>query len=97
MEVFEKYYSDDVVMRDNENSPMVGKEANRQRHLAFLENLIELHRAEVKIVAFGDDLIMSEWFTDLTHQELGRITRHHVSVQHWQDGKVIDERYYYGI
>jgi hypothetical protein len=96
MEVFEKYYSDDVLMQDNENPPTVGKEANRQRHLAFLANLIELHCAEVKTVAFGEDLIISEWFTDLTHQEFGRITRHHVSVQHWQDGRVIDERYYYG-
>lgn len=35
MDVFEKYYHPEVIMQENENSPVVRKEKNRQRELDF--------------------------------------------------------------
>ena len=49
----------------------------------------------MKAVAYGEDVIISEWFVDYTHSEWGNVTHDQVSVQRWKDGKVIHERFYY--
>ena len=95
MEAFEKYYGENVVMQENENPPTTGKAANRERELDFFAKVVEFRGAEVKNVAYGEDLIISEWFLDYTHAEWGKITHDQVSVQKWKDGKVIHERFYY--
>ncbi len=96
MEAFEKYYGDNVVMQENELPATVGKAANRARELDFFSKVTEFRAAELKAVAFGEDVIISEWFVDYTHSEWGKVTHDQVSVQRWQDGKVIHERFYYG-
>lgn len=96
MEAFEKYYSDDVVMQENEQPATVGKAANRAREIEFFAKVTEFRGAEVKAVAYGEDVIISEWFIDYTHSEWGKVTHDQVSVQRWKDGKVIHERFYYG-
>lgn len=96
MEAFEKYYGDDVVMQENELPPTVGKEANRQRELEFFSKVTEFRGLELKGVAFGEDVIFSEWAADYTHQDWGKRTYSQVSVQRWKDGKVVHERFYYG-
>ncbi|HEY9881211.1 MAG TPA: SnoaL-like domain-containing protein [Leptolyngbyaceae cyanobacterium] len=96
LEAFEKYYADTVVMQENEEPSTIGKEANRQRELEFFSKVTEFRGAELKSVAFGDDVIISEWFYDYTHQDWGQRSYHQVSVQRWQDGKVVHERFYYG-
>lgn len=95
MDVFEQYYADDVVMQENESPATIGKEANRQRELEFFSKLVEFRGAEVKNVAYGDDVIISEWFLDYTHADWGKRTYDQVSVQQWKDGKVVHERFYY--
>ncbi|MBD2465631.1 nuclear transport factor 2 family protein [Oscillatoria sp. FACHB-1407] len=96
MQIFEKYYGDDVVMQENEAPATVGKVANRAREEAFFANLVEFRAAELKNVAFGENVIISEWFLDYTHAEWGKRTYYQVSVQQWKDGKVVHERFYYG-
>lgn len=95
-EVFEKYYADDVVMQDNESPPTVGKAANRQRVQDFFAGVIEFKEPELQTVAFGEDVIISQWSEDFTHRDLGKRIYNQVSVQKWKDGKVIHERFYYG-
>jgi SnoaL-like domain len=95
MEAFEKYYGEDVVMQENEQPATVGKVANREREQDFFAKLVEFRSAEVKAVAYGDDVIISEWFVDYTHSEWGKVTHDQVGVQRWKDGKVVHERFYY--
>jgi ketosteroid isomerase-like protein len=95
MEAFEKYYGDDVVMQENEQPPTVGKEANRQREQEFFAKITEFRGLKLKNVAFGDNVIISEWFADYTHADWGKRTYQQVSVQQWRDGKVVHERFYY--
>lgn len=94
-EAFETYYGDNVVMQENELPATVGKVANRNRELEFFSKVTEFRSMEVKAVAYGDDVIISEWFVDYTHARWGKVTRDQVSVQRWKDGKVIHERFYY--
>jgi hypothetical protein len=95
MEAFEKYYGDDVVMQENETPAIFGKAANRNRELNFFSKVTEFRAMEVKAVAYGEDVIISEWFVDYTHAEWGKVTHDQVSVQRWKDGKVVHERFYY--
>ncbi|MBE9108194.1 nuclear transport factor 2 family protein [Nodosilinea sp. LEGE 07298] len=96
MEAFEKYYADTVVMQENDEPATVGKEANRRREEDFFAKILDFHEAKPKNVAFTEDTIFSEWYLDYTHAEWGRRTYHQVSVQQWQGGQVIHERFYYG-
>lgn len=96
MEVFETYYGEDVVMQENEAPATIGKAANRQRELEFFSKVVEFRGIEVKNVAYGGDVIISEWFLDYTHVDWGKVTHDQVSVQKWKDGKVVHERFYYG-
>ena len=95
MEAFEKYYAEDVVMQENETPATVGKAANRDRELDFFDQVIEFRGMELKAVAYGEDLIISEWFVDYTHAEWGKVTHDQVSVSRWKDGKIVHDRYYY--
>jgi hypothetical protein len=95
MEAFEKYYADDVVMQENELPATIGKVANRERELDFFSKVTEFRGMELKAIAYGDDLIIAEWFVDYTHAEWGKVTHDQVSVQRWRDGKVVHERFYY--
>lgn len=96
MEAFEKYYGEDVVMQENELPATFGKAANRERELEFFAKMTEFRKIELKTVAYGDDVIISEWFLDYTHADWGKVTHDQVSVQRWKNGKVVHERFYYG-
>jgi ketosteroid isomerase-like protein len=96
LEAFEKYYAEDVVMQENELPPTIGKDANRERERDFFSKVVEFRGADVKAVAIGDGVSMVEWFFDYTHKDWGRRAYHQVSVQRWKNGKIVNERFYYG-
>jgi hypothetical protein len=96
LEAFEKFYHEDVHMQENENLPVVGKNANRNREIAFLSSISEFRSASVEGVAFRDNLSFVIWNYDYTHKEWGVKKYKQVSVQHWQDGQIIKEQFFYG-
>lgn len=95
LEAFEKYYADDVTMQENEEPLRVGKDANRAYEKAFVEGITEVHGAKTLGTAAGDNYSMIESFMDLTHKDWGRSARTQVAVQHWKDGKIVAEKFYY--
>ncbi|OGI89784.1 hypothetical protein A2911_00810 [Candidatus Nomurabacteria bacterium RIFCSPLOWO2_01_FULL_40_15] len=95
MEAFEKYYADNVVMQENEDAPRVGKEVSRKYEEAFVNGITELHDAKILGVAVGDNYSTIESFMDVTHKDWGRAARSQVAVQHWKDGKIVNEKFYY--
>ena len=92
----EKYYDDEVVMQENATPPTVGKHANHQRELTFLGNILEFRNAKVLGVAAGENISYVTWYFDYTHKEWGVRNYTQVSVQHWKDGKIVKEQFYYG-
>ncbi len=92
---FEKYYHDEVAMQENNLPPTVSKTANRQRELAFLGNVTDFRSAEVKGLAVGENISYVTWQYDYTHKEWGVRQYQQVSVQQWQDGKIIHEQFIY--
>ena|SRR6478609_1518581 len=95
-DAFEKFYHSDVTMQENENVPTVGKDANRQREIEFFSSVSEFRGAEIKGVTVGDNLTSVIWHYDYTHKEWGVKNYTQVSVQHWQDGQIIKEQFFYG-
>lgn len=96
MEGFEMYYDDEVVMQENELAPTIGKTANRQRELQFLDNIAEFRSAAVLNSAAGENISYVTWHFDYTHKEWGVRNYTQVNVQHWKDDKIIREQFFYG-
>jgi hypothetical protein len=84
------------VMQENENAPTISKEANRKRELEFFDSITEFRGAEVKGVMLGENLSTVIWHYDYTHKEWGIRKYTQVSVQHWQNGLIIKEQFFYG-
>jgi len=96
IDAFEKYYADDVVMQEINMEPTVGKDANREREIRWLDGITDFRGAEVKNVAVGDNVSMVEWFMDYSHKEYGDVKMAQVAVQNWKDGKIVKEVFYHG-
>lgn len=96
LDAFDKYYHDDVAMQENANTPVVGKQANRDREVEFLNNISEFRNASVHGTAVGESKSFVIWSYDYTHREWGVKNYTQVSVQTWKDGKIIHEQFFYG-
>lgn len=96
LDAFEMYYDDEVVMQENAMQPTFGKEANRKRETQFLNDVTEFRGASVLNAAAGDNVSYVTWHFDYTHKDWGVRNYTQVSVQHWKDGKIIKEQFFYG-
>ena len=96
LDAFEHFYHDQVVMQENESTPTIGKDANREREIEFFNNITEFRGAHVQDVTIGEDVTMVVWQYDYTHKQWGERNYKQVSVQHWLDGKIIKEQFFYG-
>lgn len=96
MEAFEKFYHADVSMQENQLPPTRGKDANRKREMEFFNNVTEFRGARVLDVAVGDQVTMVVWHYDYTHRQWGERNYQQVSVQHWLDGQIVHEQFFYG-
>jgi ketosteroid isomerase-like protein len=96
MEAFEKYYHDDVVMQENESAPTVGKDANRKREREFFGAITEFRNARPLKITVGEGVTMVEWHFDYTHKDWGVRKYRQISVQEWENGKIVKETFYYG-
>ena len=96
LDAFEMYYHDDVIMQENEMTPTVGKEANRLREQQFFSGIVDFRGASVLDLAIDENVSFVKWHYDYTHKDLGERKFVQVSVQHWKDGKIIREQFFYG-
>ena len=96
LEGFDLYYDDEVVMQENENPATVGKEANRQREIDFFGSITEFRGAKPLDIAIGENISYVKWHYDYTHKDWGVRKYTQVSVQHWKDGKIVKEQFFYG-
>jgi hypothetical protein len=96
LEGFDLYYDDEVVMQENENPATVGKDANRQREIDFFGSITEFRGAKPLDIAIGENISYVKWHYDYTHKDWGVRKYTQVSVQHWKDGKIVKEQFFYG-
>ena len=96
LEAFDKYYHEEIVMQENESAPTIGKAANRKREEAFFSSITEFRGARPLKVSVGEGITMVQWHYDYTHKDWGIRNYVQVSVQEWQDGRIIKEQFFYG-
>ena len=96
LEAFETYYADDVIMQENENTPTVGKEANRKREKEFYSSILEFRSAKLLKLTVGENTTMTQWHYDYTHKDWGIRNYVQVSVQEWKNKKIVKEQFFYG-
>lgn len=100
LEVFDKFYHDDVVMEEvgqKDQPARHGKADNRAYEEKFLASLEAFHGGGVTHIAYDEahQVAMIESWMDVSFKGAGRVKMSQVSVQQWQDGKVIAERFYH--
>ena len=93
---FDKFYHPEVVMQENDQPPTIGKQENRAREQSFYNNISEFRGADVLAMAVNDNVSFVIWKYDYTHREWGVRNYTQVSVQHWQNGLIIKEHFFYG-
>jgi len=94
---FEELYDDNITMQENNETPRVGKDANREYETNFVNSIEEFHGAEILSVNVNEEngTAAVESFMDVTLKGYGRVARTQVAVQKWENGKIISERFYY--
>ena len=96
LEAFDKFYADDIVMKEDDNE-RVGKEKNREYEEQFVNSLEEFHSAEIvsRAVDEENNVTLSEWHNDMTLEGVGRVQQKQVSVRTWnEDGQITEEKFY---
>ncbi|HVS16780.1 MAG TPA: nuclear transport factor 2 family protein [Thermoanaerobaculia bacterium] len=95
LDAFDRFYAEDVAMRENSGEPTVGKAANRRREEEFFGSIETLHALELLASAAEGDVTFSEWVFDVTFEGGARKRLEQATVRRWRDGRVVEERFYY--
>lgn len=97
MGAFEKYYSEDIVMQENNEEPRIGKEVNRKFEKDYMSSIEAVHGSEIKNVAINSEtgIVFIQAFMDATFKEFGRSSMEEVQVQTWKDGQIVHEKFFY--
>lgn len=90
----EKFYAEDVSMRENHGAPTIGKAANLERERAFFD-AVQVHEHRARAFAVDGDFATIEWICEFTDPTGQRYRLEQVAVQRWRDGRIIEERFYY--
>ncbi len=95
IESFDLHYAENVSTQENQNPPMVGFQANRDREVAFIATIADLkyYRAE-SVFVDGDETVI-RWVGEYVGTDGNTYHWDEIAVQRWKDGKVIAERFYY--
>jgi rhodanese-related sulfurtransferase/ketosteroid isomerase-like protein len=90
-----EFYADDVVMQENSNEPTVGKAANLLREEGFVDAVAQVHESRATSVLVDGDYAAIHWIMDFTNTSGQRIRLDQIAQQTWQDGQIVQERFFY--
>lgn len=96
MEAMKEFYADDVVMDEPAYGKTVGLAANLEREQKFVDSVKEFKNFEAT-VATGENFSTYENVMDWVDVEGNDQHVEQVAVQHWKDGKIVHERFYYAM
>jgi ketosteroid isomerase-like protein len=92
---FDRFYAQDVVMRENEGTPTVGFAANREREIAFFSSIQRWEEFTVLASGAGP----THTFYDVIMRWVGvdgkSYRQHQVVIAEWRHGRIINERFVY--
>jgi hypothetical protein len=96
VEAMETFYADDVEMQENEDEPRKGKAFCLEYEK---QNLTKTKAVEFKllhqVIDEKQELVFSEWQIDFTNNDDKRFLLKEAIAQHWKNGLVHREKFYY--
>ena len=98
MEVFEKFYHDDVKVTEVATGEVrQGKDAQRKAIEGWQGMVKEIHGGGCDSICSDEKngVTTAETWMDITFQDGNRMKMSEVAVQKWQDDQIIDEKFYY--
>jgi hypothetical protein len=93
-EALDKLYAENVITCENEEPPILGLEAYKNRAKVFLPG-ISNYSAELKNVIVSDGISAVQWHYSFDSNLSGHWDKEQISVQRWLNNKIVHERHYY--
>ena len=94
LEAMQEFYADNVVMQDNLNAPTIGLAANLERERAFVASVTKVNEMRAEAVIVDGNRAVINWRQDLVINGQ-RLTFDQLSLQVWENGKIVHERFVY--
>ncbi len=96
-EAVSTYYADDVTITEATGETAQGREAQLGRMKEFESSIREMHGGGVHAVTANEDegVSMVESWIDATFADGNRTKLEEVERYVWEDGKIVDARFYY--
>lgn len=96
LKAMELFYAHNVQMQENEDGPRKGKDACME----YEKMLLDIFDIQCILIdqAINEDrnVVFSEWEMMITNKEIKKSSKRvQVSVQHWYDGLIESEKFYY--
>ncbi|MDT7044065.1 SnoaL-like domain-containing protein [Candidatus Nitronereus thalassa] len=95
LDAMNDFYTDDVVMQENTQTPTVGRAANLEREKQFLSTVKEWKGFDVTAKAIGDNVTFYETVMDWVATDGTPVHVEQVVVAKWKDGRIVHERFYH--
>lgn len=94
VEATEKFYADDCVYQEGNQQPRAGGKEGHKKYLSdFFKTVTKVNGLTLRSQTIGDGVTMSEWTFDLATTN-GPILWNEVLRRRWENGKVVNERFY---
>lgn len=94
MEVLDHFYAPDAVVADNLDSAVAGIDALRAKAKDFVEN-VTIEVVELVSLMIEQDLSVTNWYYSYEHTTTGKVSGHRLSVQRWENNKIVQENHLY--
>ena len=95
LEAMDKYLADDVVLQEANEIPKVGKDVCIRAEEELLADVSEFIRYEVKNESISGNISYYEAIMEFKTKNGQHHKFEQVNRTQWQDGKIINERYYH--
>lgn len=93
LEALPRFYAEDCTFQEGNEPARTGRQAQHEHLAAFFSTLKAFNGATLHSQGVGDNVTLTEWTFDMAGPD-GPILWNEILVRHWQDGKVISERFY---
>ena len=96
IKAIETFYSSDIEMQENEDIPRKGKSVCIDTERDNLQKVKNLESTLLnQAIDEEKNIVFSEWKILVTYKDNSKLMLTEVSVQHWVDGQVSREKFYY--
>ena len=95
VEAIERFYATHATMQENLNPPRQGLANLIANERAALARQQEIATRPVDFYAIDGDRVVIHWIFDFTTLEGGKFALDELSMQRWNNDKIVEERFYY--